>query len=427
MLLLLLPVMSVLAGLAAAQHFEFRVVPVHLADATGAKCLDGSPPTYSIERNQSSNNWILFLEGGGWCMGPSQEATIQSCAQRAGVVAAQQRAAAAVAANGPDCGGVLSSNQTLNPDFHTWNHVFLHYCDGSSFGGSRLEPINVTAGHVKQIWLRGRNNFDALIATLQQQEGMAAAEEIILSGGSAGGLAVFFNLDHLAQLIGYPHGPVKRLTGFPDAGFFLDHATLKGTYDFRTDFQSADPVWNVTGSGGTNAACLQAYAASEHWKCLMAPYLSPHIQTPLFVMNSAYDAYQVQNILDIGCVPDSGSCSASQQTALQSYRAAFVEAVASVYQNRTQNGVYVDSCYVHEQNVDYCYTQSVPNCVGWMPLCPGSLKWHYHTQVNVTGSGALTPQQAFGDYYLRRSPAHRVVVDMLAFPLNPSCPFHGKP
>jgi hypothetical protein len=44
---------------------------------------------------------------------------------------------------------------------------------------------------------------------------------------------------------------------------------------------------------------------------------------------------------------------------------------------------------VHEQNVDYCSTQSLPNCVGWLIF-------------NVTmspGAPAVTPQAAFTQWY----------------------------
>jgi hypothetical protein len=60
---------------------------------------------------------------------------------------------------------------------------------------------------------------------------------MILSGGSAGGLAVFYNVDHLATLV----APSVRLTGFPDAGFFLDGANAKtGAHDYATMFQAGD-------------------------------------------------------------------------------------------------------------------------------------------------------------------------------------------
>jgi hypothetical protein len=43
----------------------------------------------------------------------------------------------------------------------------------------------------------------------------------------------------------------------------------QGDYYYRNQFIGADPVWNVTGSGGTNHACLAANKGSE-WKCLLA-------------------------------------------------------------------------------------------------------------------------------------------------------------
>ena len=39
-------------------------LPQDVADAYGAKCLNGSPPAYELFRNTSSNKWVLFLEGG---------------------------------------------------------------------------------------------------------------------------------------------------------------------------------------------------------------------------------------------------------------------------------------------------------------------------------------------------------------------------
>merc|ERR1712166_668007 len=223
-------------------------------------------------------------------------------------------------------------------------------------------------GTPAKLWMRGRNNFDGLVSYLQTDLGMGDATEVILSGGSAGGLAVFYNLDHLATLL--PEG--VRLTGFPDAGFFLDAQNVQGEYLYRSYFQSADPVWNVTGSGGTNLKCLAAHT-DEKWKCLMAPYIAPHIETPFFVMNSAYDAWQMRHVLQTQCIPapNRGPCSADQNATMQSFHDKFVKDIASVTDGKPKNGVYVDSCYVHEQNVNYCSNQGMPNCVGchlWRPV-----------------------------------------------------------
>ena len=114
----------------------------------------------------------------------------------------------------------MSCDEELNPGFYSWNKVFVHYCDGASFAGGRADPIPVlkqdnTSG---LLWMRGRNCFDAVIEDLKTNHGMSNATDVILSGGSAGGLAVFYNLDHMRTLL----NPSVRLTGFPDAGFFLD-------------------------------------------------------------------------------------------------------------------------------------------------------------------------------------------------------------
>eukprot|EP01079_Euglenida_sp_SAG-EU17-18_P008029 gene8029-1435_t len=64
------------------------MVPITVPEATcekfGARCLGGDAPSYQIRRNASSNKWVLYLEGGGWCYGATEQATIASCAGRAG-------------------------------------------------------------------------------------------------------------------------------------------------------------------------------------------------------------------------------------------------------------------------------------------------------------------------------------------------------
>jgi len=77
-----------------------------------------------------------------------------------------------------------------------------------------------------------------------------------------------------------------------------------------------------------------------------------------------------------------------------------VQDIAAVTDGKPQNGVYLDGCYVHEQNVNYCEGQGMPNCVGWSPQEPGSVKWGYSTAVTVPDGRSLTPQQVFLSYFL---------------------------
>ena len=105
----------------------------------------------------------------------------------------------------------------------------LQYCDGSSFGGGSLRPVPASKQFNNSLlYFRGRSNFDALVEDLRTNHGMDQAAEIILSGGSAGGLAVFYNLDHLAAVV----GPKVMVTGFPDAGMYTRMAQVCRPYLF---------------------------------------------------------------------------------------------------------------------------------------------------------------------------------------------------
>lgn len=157
----------------------------------------------------------------------------------------------------------------------------------------------------------------------------------------------------------------------------------------------------------------------------MAPYIARYIETPMFVMNSAYDAWQMGNILHAACIPTPGKpCTVAQNASITAYRDKFVKDVAAVTAGKPHNGVYVDSCYVHEQNVNYCGGQCMPNCVGWSPLSTASKKWGYTTSVRAADGRALTPQQAFSAYYFDGKDA--VTVDQTHTLDNPSCRYPGR-
>merc|ERR1712216_306236 len=101
--------------------------------------------------------------------------------------------------------------------------------------------------------------------------------------------------------------------------------------------------------------------------------------------------------------PTSKSCNSTQLELVQSYHqllgARVVKAVKA-NSSPSLSGAFIDNCWVHEQNVDYCSGQSNPNCVGWSPAEPGSLKWGYTTAVWVDRfQRSYTPQEAFSTYY----------------------------
>jgi hypothetical protein len=122
--------------------------------AHGAKCLDGTPPAYTIRRGVGVNasKFIIFMQGGGWCF------SVADCAsrRRGGLGSSNSYHTGATT---PDLGGVMAISNVTNPEFHTYTMVFVHYCDGSSFSSYRPDPIKTAAG--ENMWFRGKANLAA--------------------------------------------------------------------------------------------------------------------------------------------------------------------------------------------------------------------------------------------------------------------------
>ncbi|NCX93970.1 MAG: hypothetical protein EBX40_04775, partial [Gammaproteobacteria bacterium] len=84
-------------------------------------------------------------------------------------------------------------------------------------------------------------------------------------------------------------------------------------------------------------------------------------------------AYQTINERGINCVPSTNgqpvaglpSCNSTQMEEFQAYR---LSQIASMQEALALpgTGAFVTSCFVHEQNVDYCSGQSLPNCRGFI-------------------------------------------------------------
>ena len=72
------------------------------------------------------------------------------------------------------------------------------YCDGASWTGSNA---TLTMHKGKQLHFRGKQNLDALLADLLSNKGMDRATEVVISGGSAGALAVYLHADAIRSVL----------------------------------------------------------------------------------------------------------------------------------------------------------------------------------------------------------------------------------
>ncbi|XP_020702644.1 pectin acetylesterase 8 isoform X2 [Dendrobium catenatum] len=195
-----------------------NITYVKSAVAEGAVCLDGSPPAYHLSPGFGSgvNNWLVQIEGGGWCN------NISTClARKCSRLGSSKQMAKQIAFS-----GILSNRQSFNPDFYKWNKVKVRYCDGSSFTGDvdRVNPVT-------KLHYRGARIWVAIMEDLLAK-GMDRAENALLSGCSAGGLTSIIHCDNFRSLL-----PVSaRVKCLSDAGFFINAKDITGAEHIKAYF-----------------------------------------------------------------------------------------------------------------------------------------------------------------------------------------------
>jgi hypothetical protein len=99
----------------------------------------------------------------------------------------------------------------VSADFYNWNRVKIRYCDSASFAGDTLDKGT-------GLYLRGQRIWEEAVQHLLSI-GMASADQVLLTGCSAGGLAAILHCDQFGAFFAGRNTTVKCLA---DAGLFLD-------------------------------------------------------------------------------------------------------------------------------------------------------------------------------------------------------------
>lgn len=80
----------------------------------------------------------------------------------------------------------MSNNEDTNPLYASWTKVYIPYCDGGLHQGSKQSPISFKGTN---LYFRGANNTKAHFNYLQKKYNFYQAENIVLTGTSAGAIA----------------------------------------------------------------------------------------------------------------------------------------------------------------------------------------------------------------------------------------------
>ena len=128
-------------------------------------------------RDGSTNNLLIFLQGGGFC-------NPNSCA--------------AVETGIPFISfGILNPNDTTNPVYN-YNTGYIPYCDGSAMICDR--DVDSDGNGIDDRFFRGVQNLSASLDVIKNK--YSSPDKIVLAGNSAGGFAVHHALPLVRKL--YP-------------------------------------------------------------------------------------------------------------------------------------------------------------------------------------------------------------------------------
>jgi hypothetical protein len=129
-------------------------------------------------------------------------------------------------------------------------------------------------------------------------------------------LATFLHADHVAARV-RAVAPGAQISAAPVVGFFLDHepfprqsdapsvdnATVTSGYPNNGSSSYGSWMANVVSMQNISATsllpkCLAANPSDPHL-CFMSPHMAQYVETPLFMFNSKFDAWQMVNDLQV--------------------------------------------------------------------------------------------------------------------------------
>lgn len=171
-----------------------------------ATCLNGTPFQLSFRRG-SSDNLLIFLEGGGACWSFATCHLVRTATSTAGDAGG---------------GGILDAGNPDNP-FHDWNVVYVPYCDGSVFTGDKTVNYNGIRTFHHGFW-----NLSAAITTAV--ENFPDPARVVVSGSSAGGYGTFAG--YATARVAWPD---TEILSFNDSGPGLQNPEAAESVQARID------------------------------------------------------------------------------------------------------------------------------------------------------------------------------------------------
>jgi len=237
--------------------------PWERVELPGTLCGNGSQYKFFVYDNPTSNNLLLYFEGGGACW------DYESCSGRLGILGAANRNGlpddyiegtlpkfVAPLVNGADPGIPLRSRTDLITK--GWDVVYMPYCTGDvHVGNSVTTYVDPTGQEPPLVWYHnGYNNTIAALGELATR--FPNINKLLVSGFSAGGVATgvgyYFARQILDPNAGYMINDSGPIFPAPNAGSNSRplHDTITASWDMASVFDQLSASFDPSDFGSIN-------------------------------------------------------------------------------------------------------------------------------------------------------------------------------
>jgi len=259
----------------------------------------------------------------------------------------------------------VSRDPNVNPVMHDWNFAWLLYCDGTSLSGRLEEPIIVDGPlGEKSIYFAGSYIRDAAYTLLRDRFGLGSDSvnsdgdsngnnNVVITGQSAGGLATILHINWWGKQL----GEMYNIIGVTDGGYFLDYDTSNTTNDhdyFVESYHDQMRYLYDRAKLDVNQDCVGRFKKDNHVRgrsnsslgpqaCMFAQHSWPFLRHPIFVLNSRYDDWQLNQMLGYTSVQHSDRINAYGSRLSNE----IIKSVNTGYGKNLRHGAFIDSCQHH--------------------------------------------------------------------------------
>lgn len=316
-------------------------------------CLDSTPYGYYLRVGERRDKWIVSIVGGGWSPDEYQS-WLRTQDEYANSTLGSSRNWAQTA-----------NGQYFGPRFEEYSQIYLPYCDGSSFSSLVLDPLQTGYGPYNNDTLvfRGASNMAAaIIDALSKAGAIGNVSDVLVTGGSAGGMSTILHVDRIGELMG-----TRSIAGVPQCGFFLE---VNGTCvdpepsniwcNASDQFQHA---FNMFNASGTMAPLCLTDHSDEPWRCWLPPVAQGYVQSPLFFWQSKFDHFQLNSFAGIACTiaqeyyppwNPNVTCNEVDSLAIGDYGKKFMSQFSAVLATPgPQRGAFITSCVLHGMDLNF--------------------------------------------------------------------------